>query len=155
MSLLSVDITKVKRLSLKEVKLLTAEVRVKPITPPIQVEKPPSDEDIIYSQLIEINPLIETLFKKFDLVSITGEAFKKGEVKKKPKKLEKDKIVAFTQRIVKGEDSYTKAEIIEKIKTATNVNQERAEKGFNLMLQAESIETLPNGRYYLTGSTPF
>ena len=81
MSLLSTDITKVKRLSLKEVKLPTTERRVEPITP-ILVERPPTDEEIAYSRLIAINPLIEELVERLDLESITtGERIKKVELR--------------------------------------------------------------------------
>lgn len=77
MSLLSIDITKVKRLSLREVKLPTTERKVEPITP-ILVERPPTDEEIAYSKLVAINPLIEELVERLDLVSITtGERIKK------------------------------------------------------------------------------
>ena len=51
MSLLSTDITKVKRLSLKEVKLPAPELRDIEPTPPIKVERPPTDEEIAYSRL--------------------------------------------------------------------------------------------------------
>jgi hypothetical protein len=73
MSLLSTDITKVKRLSLREVKLPAPEIRVEPITP-ILVERPPTAEEIAYSNLVAINPLLEELVERLDLVSIkTGE----------------------------------------------------------------------------------
>ena len=79
MSLLSTDITKVKRLSLREIKLPPPERRVEPITP-ILVERPPKDEDVIYSRFCAINPLIEELVERLDLVSkITGERIKKAE----------------------------------------------------------------------------
>jgi hypothetical protein len=56
MSLLSTDIAKVKRLSLREVKLPALEVRVEPITP-ILVEIPPTDEETAdNSKAIELNP---------------------------------------------------------------------------------------------------
>lgn len=80
MSLLSIDIAKVKRLSLREVKLPTTERKVEPITP-ILVEKPPTDEEIAYSKLVAINPLLEELVESLDLVSIdTGERVKKVEL---------------------------------------------------------------------------
>jgi hypothetical protein len=45
---------------------------------------------------------------------------------------------------------------VERIKEATNVNQDRAERGFNLILQAVDIEQTINPElYYLVGSTPF
>jgi hypothetical protein len=156
MSLLSTDIAKVRRLSLSGVKLPTVELRVEPITP---IEKPPSDEEIAYSKLIAINPLLEKLVNSLDLVSIkTGDRIKKvglNEDIKPPQEIDKTKLIALAQRIIGGENSYTKEQTIERIKEATNVSQERAEKGFTLLLQARAIEPTLGGTYYLTGSTPF
>lgn len=162
MSLLSTDITKVKRLSLREVKLPTTERKVEP-TPPIKVERPPTDA---YSKLVAINPLIEELVERLDLVSeITGERIKAinttqeykphPETEIKAKEIDKPKLIALAQRVIEGENSYSREDIIERIKEATNVNQERAERGFNLILQAGAIEPTLGDRYYLTGSTPF
>ena len=81
MNLLSTDIAKVKRLSLKGVKLPTTERKVEPITP-ILVESPPTAEEIAYSKLLAINPLLEKLVERLDLVSIkTGERIKKVELR--------------------------------------------------------------------------
>ena len=80
MSLLSTDITKVKRLSLQGVRLPTTERRVEAITP-LQVERPPTPEEIIYSNMIAINPLLEELVERLDLVSITtGERIRKVSI---------------------------------------------------------------------------
>jgi hypothetical protein len=165
MSLLSTDIAKVKRLSLREVKLPTTERKVEPITP-ILVERPPTDEEIAYSKLVAINPLIEELVERLDLVSITtGERIKKVELREdikphpgpevKAKEIDRTKLIALAQRVIEGENSYNREDIIERIKEATNVNQERADRGFNLILQAGAIEPTLGDRYYLTGSTPF
>lgn len=166
MSLLSTDIAKVKRLSLREVKLPTTERKVEPITP-ILVERPPTNEEIAYSRLVAINPLIEELVERLDLVSITtGERIKKVELREdikphpepeiKAQEIDRPKLIALAQRVIEGENSYTKEEIIERIKEATNVNQERAERGFNLILQAGAIEQTINPElFYLVGSTPF
>ena len=165
MSLLSTDIAKVKRLSLREVKLPTPERRVEPITP-ILVERPPTDEEIVYSKLVAINPLLEELVERLDLVSITtGERIKKVELREdikphpepeiKAKEIDKPKLIALAHRVIEGENSCSREEIIERIKEVTNVSQERAERGFNLMLQAGAIEPTLGDRYYLTGSTPF
>ena len=167
MSLLSTDITKVKRLSLREVKLPTTERKVEPITP-ILVERPPTDEEIVYSRLVAINPQrIEELVERLDLVSITtGERIKKVELREdikphpeteiKAKEIDKPKLIALAQRVIEGYNSYSREEIIERIKEATNVNQKRAERGFNLILQAGAIEqTITPELYYLVGSTPF
>ena len=166
MSLLSTDIAKVKRLSLREVKLPTTERKVEPITP-ILVERPPTDEEIAYSKLVAINPLIEELVERLDLVSIkTGERIKKVELREeykphpepeiKAQEIDKPKLIALAQRVIEGENSYSREDIIERIKEATNVNQERADRGFNLILQAGAIEQTINPElYYLVGSTPF
>lgn len=166
MSLLSTDITKVKRLSLRDTKLPTPERKVEPITP-IQVERPPTDEEIAYSRLVAINPLLEELVERLDLVSIiTGERIRKVELREeykphpkpeiKAQEIDKPKLIALAQRVIEEKNSYTKEEIIERIKEATYVSQERAERGFNLILQAGAIEPTINPElYYLTGSTPF
>jgi hypothetical protein len=216
MSLLSTDITKLKRLSLKEVKLPAPQQRVEPITP-IQVERPPTGDEVAYSKLVAINPLIEDLVERLELVSITGDRVNKLELIKEdlkahpplevkpinterlqkqlqrlnktkgviitertikfqggllgatdeeieiviakllPKKEnDKSKLIALAQRVIEGESSYTMEEIVERIKQATNVNKERAEIGFKLILQAGAIEqTINPGLYYLKGSTPF
>lgn len=165
MSLLSTDIAKVKRLSLREVKLPTTERKVEPITP-ILVERPPTDEDIAYSKLISINPLLEKLVERLDLVSeTTGERIKKVELREdikphpepeiKAQEIDKPKLIALAQRVIEEYNSYSREDIIERIKETTNVNQERAERGFNLILQAGAIEPTLGDRYYLTGSTPF
>ena len=162
MSLLSTDITKVKRLSLKDVKLPATERRAEPI----QVDRPPTDEEVIYSNMLSINPLLEDLVERLDLVSITtGERIKKVELREdikphpepevKAQEIDKPKLIALAQRVIEGENSYSREEIITRIKEATNVNQDRAERGFNLILQAGAIEPTQGDRYYLTGSTPF
>jgi hypothetical protein len=165
MSLLSTDIAKVKRLSLREIKHPPTERRVEAITP-ILVERPPTDEEITYSKLVAINPLLEELVDSLDLISITtGERIKKVELREeykphpepkiKAQEIDKPKLIALAQRVIEGENSYSREEIIERIKEATNVNQERAERGFNLILQAGAIEPTLGERYYLKGSTPF
>jgi hypothetical protein len=164
MSLLSTDITKVKRLSLQEVKLPTIERRVEPITP-ILVERPPTDEEIVYSKLVAINPLLEKLVDSLDLVSIkTGERLKKVDIEAikphpepevKAQEIDKPKLIALAHRVIEGDNSYSKEDIIVKIEKAINVSQERAERGFNLILQAGAIQLTPGGMYYLTGSIPF
>ena len=159
MSLLSIDITKVKRLSLKEVKIPTTERIVEPITP-VEVERQPTEEDIAYSRLVAINPLIEELVDRFNLVSnITGERIKRVDIPHPEpeikQEIDRPKLIALAQRVIEGENSYSREDLIERIKETTNVSQDRAERGFNLILQAGAIEPTLGDRYYLTGSTPF
>lgn len=138
MSLLSTDITKVKRLSLREVKLPAPEVGIERITSTI-VEMPPTVEEISYSRIIAINPLIEDLVKNLNLVSCkTGQIIEKIDLKQ----LE--------------DRSYSKETLVNWIIKEANVNRERAEKGFLFMLEDRMIEqTINPNLYYLVGSTPF
>lgn len=166
MSLLSTDIAKVKRLSIREVKLPAPEVN-EPERKPIQPERPPTDEEIAYSKLVAINPLIEELVERLKLVSIkTGDRIRKVEVREdykphpkaeiKAEPVDNSKLIALAGKVIKGEESYSKEDIVARIKEATNVSQERAERGFTLMLQAGAIEQTINPElYYLGGSTPF
>jgi hypothetical protein len=109
MSLLSTDIAKVKRLSLREVRLPDPEVR-------------------------EI------------------EAIRKVELRE----VDSFKLIALANKILEKERSYHLLEIIEKIKKAANVSQDRAEIGVIKMYDAGAIEeTLNPDYYYLGGSTPF
>jgi len=165
MSLLSKDIAKVKGLDVKKITSPATERRVEPPTP-LQVERPPTDEEISYRRLVAINPLIDELVECLDLVSIkTGERIRKVETRDEitsspaseinPQEIDKPTLLSLAQGVLQESHSYTKEEVIARIQEATNVSQERAERGFYLFLQAAAIETTPGGRYYLTGSTPF
>jgi len=146
MSLLSTDITKLKRLSIKEVILSTPERIVKPIKRDI----PPTAEEIAYSKLVEKYPLFLEVVEALDLVSMsTGLRVRRVETKP-----DKEKLLAFAKRIVKAEAIHSKEELIEIIKQGSKVSIERAERGFILMLEAGAFERLGDS-YYLTGSTPF
>lgn len=138
MSLLSTDISKLKRFSLKEAKLSAIEERVEPITFN-EIEGPPTAEEIAYSRIVAINPLIEELVKKLDLVSCkTGQIIEKIDLKQ----LE--------------ERSYNKETLVNWIVREANINRARAEKGFMYMLEEGMIqETINPELYYLVGSTPF
>ena len=149
MSLRLVDISKVKRLSLRDVKLPAPEVRVD--TPTLRIDRLPTEEEITYSKLIDSNPLIEILVDRLKLVSnTTGERLRKVDLPAQD--INKPQLIALAKRFIEKDNSYTKEEVIERIKEATKVTQDRAEKGFNLILQAGAIELTQGERYYLTGS---
>jgi hypothetical protein len=161
MSLLTTDIRKVKRLSLREVRLPE---RREPITP-IQVERPPTEEEIAYSRLVAINPLIEELVGRLDLVSpTTAERINKVTLPDEystppenvPQGVDSLKLITFAKTIIEGERGYTREEIVERIIKATNVSQDRADIGFTLLLQYGAIEQTINPYiYHLKDSTPF
>jgi len=149
MSLLSVDIAKVKRPSLLEAKITAPAVKVEPI------DKPNTEEERNYSRLIAINPLMEDLVKGLDLVSSrTGERINKTETKEL-RKVNKPQLLSIAKRVIGKENNYSREEIITRLRGETKGDQERAERGFNLMVEAEAIEETTGGRYCLKGSTPF
>ena len=175
MSLLNVDLTKKRRLSLKEVKLPEQEPRVETTTP-IQVDRAPTAEEITYSKFIAISPAIENLVESLDLISSTTlERIRKIElselnitsiqplktatvdkVKEEPKEPAKsNKIGDIAKRIIAKNSSLDKEALIAGIMDETKVNRERAEAGFNLMLSSGVVTETNVGTYYLTGSTPF
>lgn len=162
MSLLSTDITKVKKLSLKGVNLPTPDRRIdKPIK---KVDRPPTDEERAYSVLVETNPLLQDLVDSFKLVAPKKVKvdLPQLEIEKteKPQLLKKEPIVdnkigALSLEILEPENCYKEEDIIDRIIEATKVNIDRAKKGFNLMLKDKAIEIILGDWYILKGSTPF
>jgi hypothetical protein len=144
MGLLTTDIRKERRLSLKDVKLPA------PDRKPINVETPSTAEERMYSKIVEKYPLFLEAVELLDLVSpVTGTRVKIVDTKPS-----RETLIALAKRLIKGEAIHSKEEIIEAIKTGSKVSQERAEKGFSLMLEAGAFEPIGDS-YYLTGSTPF
>ena len=147
MSLLSTDITKVKRLSLREIKLPTSERRREPYT----------DEDIHYSSLVDNNPLIELLVDKLQLVNTsTGEPLKKVQLPRKLQGFNEDvkaEVVALLKRHLYKDLLYKKAEIVISLALYSKVDINRAEEAFNLILKTGALEATVDNNYYLTGST--
>jgi hypothetical protein len=73
-----------------------------------------------------------------------------------PQDIDIPKLTALAKRTLRGNNGYTREEVVDLIKQTAQVSQQRAERGFTLMLQAQTIEQAPNPEiYYLAGSTPF
>lgn len=168
-SLASIDIAQSRKLSLKGFKLPIKERSIEP-TPPIQIDKPATAEDIAYSKLLNKNPLIGELVDKLNLVSLsTGEKLRAVETEPKEVKIEpkieppkvkltgsqSERLKALTEQIVLPQSHYSKEDIVNKIIETTKATLERAEQGFNLILQNKYIKEALVGRYYLRTSTPF
>lgn len=142
MSLNTADIKKTKRLSLKEAKL-----PVKQKTP-VELNTAPQshfNEEVVYMTMVKRYPLLEALVASLGLVIDTDE--------KRP--LETAKLWKITEDILTRNTSYTKEEIICRIQLNTKVSRERAENGFNKMIEAGIIEATGQGAYYLKGTAPF
>ena len=135
----------------------------------IEIKHTLREEDIIFNNFITEFPLIEDLIESLSLVSnTTGEPFIKAPESQnkatgKPQESENIKLIAeaeklnkYAQRLLNTERSYTKEEIIEEIIKDAKIDQERAIKGFNKLIENNIIELNEiNETYYLTGSTPF
>lgn len=109
MSLLSVDITKVKRLS-----LLPEEPQGK--TPP----RSPLQPSVEASSPVDIS-----------------------------------RLDSIASGLLRGQNHYPKKVIIQLLQETLKVTPDRAEKGFNMMLQTGAFKITSAGTYYLRDSTPF
>lgn len=155
MSLLSVDITKVKRLSLRGIKPLAPQRREEPITPTV-IHQPPTVEETVYSILVSKHPLLEELVETLDLVSpTTGERIKKVAPSPQPLLLENPKLEALALSLFKPETSYTPEQVVQRILEAKGVSRARAMEGFNLLVDTGALQITPASTYYLRDSTPF
>lgn len=158
MSLLSVNIPKVKRLPLLGGKLPAKEERpVEPVTVPLRL----SDEEVGYNAILAKNPLLEDLVEALDLVSCrTGDRIRRTAVpedyRPQPEAGGSSRLIALAEELLQRETGYLREDLIALIAERTKVSQERAEKGLNLMLQAGAVEEeISQGLYYLPDSTPF
>jgi len=149
MNLLSVDIKTKRKLSLKEVRLPA---------PARRLDTGPTEEEIVYSKLVAKAPKLEEIVELLDLVSTkTGKRIKKvklvEDIKVEPQ-INSLELLDLVYKVVETQNNYSKEDIIYKIKEAINVNDQRAEIYFNLILEDGDITNI-GGRYYLTESTPF
>jgi len=168
MSLRSIDISKVNRLSIKGSTLPITEIKALPFFEIVKKDPAPNYEEAVFNLLANLNPFLDVLVETFDLVSErTGERIKRIKQEepllphKEPKiiPINRDdisKVKEIATKILKGETSYSKEEIINLIQEETKVEIDRAETGFNLMRDNKVIELAKvTGLYYLQGSTPF
>jgi hypothetical protein len=111
-----------------------------------------SYEETLLARLIESNPALTTLIDTLDLELVRA-VLPPGHAR----------LWDLAGQSLQGGITYTRAEAIEKIRTNTSVTEERAEKGFSLMIESRAIEpavdaltnTLHPDLFYLGGSTPF
>ena len=157
MSLLSTDIRKVGRLSLKDIELPVPESReLKPNTKAKEVEDPLTGEELDYTQIVRENRLIKELVDRLELVSVRTKRPLRVDPQDKKEPINTTKLIALAERLLKGETTYSKEEIITKLQEATKVGRDRAEVGFTKMLDSGAIDGIIGGeRYYLSTSTPF
>ncbi len=175
MGSLSVNISKVKRIPPGGLRI-TPQGNREPELPKrakiLPPELPFTDQEQTFTRMLKKEPLLERLVNIFDLATsetgerprmVRGEEYTTGEeiapqeppqpqVKGRPGRTLRE--IALS--ILEPENSYTREEIVDRIRESTGVSQERAENGFNKILEAGELEEVPDlGIYYLRGSVPF
>lgn len=134
-----------------------------------------TQEDYVYTRMLEANPILGELVQGLDLIlPSTGERPKRvltwgqeepqkstftpqpvGKPQQRVKRLKKENIEEFTARILEGYNSYSREEIMERIKQDAGVDDARAFKGFIKMRKERVIYKTQFHTYYLGNSTPF
>ena len=175
MGSLSVNIAKVKRISPGGLKIRPRENREPDLPKREKIQGPElpfTDMERTYTRMADKEPLLERMVNIFDLATsetgerprmVRGEEYTAGaeitpqeppqpQVKGRPGRTLRE--IALS--ILEPENSYTREEIVDRIRKGTGVSQERAENGFNKILEAGEMEEVPDlGIYYLRGSVPF
>lgn len=148
MRLQATDVTRGRRLSLGVVKLPAPEKK-EAITP--EIKKPPTMEEIAYTQIVAKYPKVEELVNRLGLVSaLTNTPIRKVEIPAN----KVSKLTEIAQRVITPEKAYSLEEVLSLIAEDTKVDKDRAEIGLALMLEARAIER-SGDLYYLGGSTLF
>lgn len=114
------------------------------IKPPVMEEEPPTLEELNFNELLQINPLLNELVNRFDLVSTTtGEPIKVFD-QEPPKNPNKELLNNLAKGILQEGTQYAYNDLINLISSNTRVNKTRAENGLKLMVEAGVIEERNN-----------
>jgi len=175
MGSLSVNIAKVKRISPGGLRIQPRENREPDLPKREKIQGPElpfTDMERTYTRMAGKAPLLETLVNTLDLATpetgerprmVKGEEYPK-EAEKAPQEPPQPQIKGRPGRtlkeialsILEPQNSYTREEVVGRIREGIGVSQERGENGFNKMLEAGELEEVPDlGVYHLRGSTPF
>lgn len=99
--------------------------------------------------------LLSTNIANMKRLSLRGVKLRATESEIELITLDNNKIKALVKRVIMGERSYSKQDIVIKIMEANNISSKAAERVFTIILQAGAIESTPSNRYFLADSTPF
>ena len=105
-------------------------------------------EDIEFSRLAEVDPIIGDLVDMFDLVD--------SDTDRQPQRVDLSQYYKLAIQVLPPETSASPGEIIKQLEQTFNITTARAENGFKKLLASGAIlPTLNPNLYYLKGSTPF
>ena len=138
----------------KRVPAIATEQTVEPEQIPVSFDRAErlSPLDVVLSRLEKINPALRELINTLDLEPVSVN-LPPGHAR----------LWELAGQSLEGNRTYTRAEAVDCISVRTSVTQDRAERGFTLMLESKAIEPtgdIPGGGYstelfYLGGSTPY
>ena len=166
MSLLPNNTKTLNNISLQGIKLPTSNKREVGIDMPLKIEKPPTDKAIDYRKLLSINPELERLVEVFDLgdketlkplpdlINKTKQTVELEPILE-PTDIKRGKLISLACKSLKTEERYSKEAVISLIIKQTKVKTQRAEKGFNLMLEAGAIKRIEGGKFSLIVSPTY
>jgi len=135
-------------------------VFLSPTPEKVQIKHPPAatpetKEREVYSKLVSVNPLLETLVDRLGLVSqITGKRINPEQTTPEVE-MQKNDMIKIGLEVVQPQNHYSRFQIIDKIQSVGNVGQSQAERCFDVLLSESIISDTGRNLYYLTESTPF
>jgi hypothetical protein len=110
----------------KKVTLSTQETE-KVVAIPVVLEKPYTEEEIVYNDLVKRYPLLGDFVKETGLVFVSS-LEPPREIEDKNRALYK-----LAKELLSPEKSYTPEEVVGELEKAKKITKERAERGFNMM----------------------
>lgn len=127
-------------------------------TPPLEEILKPTEEELIYSQLVETYPALEGLVETLDLVSTTtGEKLRRVPYTQTPpivEPLTEDLLEEIAYKLIGTENNRTQEDIVTSVNTITGGRFGTPQEVLEALLKTKKIEKL-GSIYYLSDSTPF
>lgn len=105
---------------------------------PVVLEKPYTEEEIVYNDLVKRYPLLGDFVKETGLVFVS--------TLEPPREIE-DKnraLYNLAKELLTPERSYTPEEVVGELERAKKITKERAERGFNMMRTKGAIVRVEN-----------
>ena len=122
----------------KKVTLSTQEKETVEVVAPIVLEKPYTEEEIVYNDIKKRYPLLGDFVKETGLVFVS--------TLEEPREIE-DKnraLYNLAKELLSPERSYTPEEVVGELERAKKITKERAERGFKMMRIKGAIVRVEN-----------
>ena len=105
---------------------------------PVVLEKPYTEEEIVYNDLVKRYPLLGDFVKETGLVFVS--------TLEPPREIEDQNraLYKLAKELLTPERSYTPEEVVGELEKAKKITKERAERGFNMMRTKGAIVRVEN-----------